>query len=279
MESLAGEIRLRAERRAGELLANMAEKGERQRQGGDRKSKLAQYTLIPDLPRLGVTKLQASTWQRIAAVPEQEFEARLQRQRETSKPIYAEQIVRELTRQDRRQDLAERNWPEGRYPILYADPPWAYRNSGFEQAAEGQYPTMTTDAIVALADEVEQHIADPAILFLWVTSPLLPDGLRVLEAWGFSYKTSMVWIKDRAPGMGWFVNGLHEFILIGTTGSIHPGLKVDSVIVAPVSRHSEKPDAAYVAIETMFPQIKRRIELFSRRPRLGWDSWGNVDVK
>jgi N6-adenosine-specific RNA methylase IME4 len=161
--------------------------------------------------------------------------------------------------------------PIGKYCVVYADPPWSYDNSGFDQSAAAQYPTMTTADIAALP--IVDIAADDCVLFLWATSPLLPEALRVMAAWGFEYKASRVWVKDRAPGIGWFVRTRHEFLLIGVRGSMHPAEKLDSVIEAPVTRHSAKPEDVYGDIEHCYGGP--RIELFARKTREGWESWGD----
>ena len=130
---------------------------------------------------------------------------------------------------------------------------------------------MATDAICLL--ELPKLGADAA-LFLWVTSPLLPDGVRVMEAWGFAYKASMIWQKDKAPGLGWFLNTKHELLLIGTRGEAQPNAKLDSVFDAPVGKHSAKPGVVYEFIEQMYDAPY--CELFLRgKPRDGWAGWGN----
>lgn len=166
--------------------------------------------------------------------------------------------------------------PVGEYDVICADPPWAYDNSGFDQSAAGHYPTMDDAAICNLpsTDSTFPKLADPCVLFLWATSPRLPSAHAVMSAWGFDYKACMVWVKDRAPGLGWWLHTRHELLLIGARGSSTPQEKIDSVVEAAVSSHSRKPDAVYAAIERMFPGL-RRVELFARTPRDGWEVWGN----
>jgi N6-adenosine-specific RNA methylase IME4 len=188
--------------------------------------------------------------------------------------------TREANRQQRHADkvaaIARGELPTGEFDVVVADPPWDYDNSGFDQAAAAHYPTMPLEAIKALpiADPTFPRFADPCVLFLWVTAPLVPAGIEILDAWGFHYKSCMTWIKDRAPGMGWWLNTRHELIVIGARGSVTPITKVDSVFVAPVDDHSRKPSEAYRRIERMFPGL-RRVECFARSPRDGWSSWGD----
>lgn len=166
--------------------------------------------------------------------------------------------------------------PAGIYDVVCADPPWEYDNSGFHQSAAGHYPTMDDAAICNLPSTTDTFpkLADPCVLFLWATSPRLPSAHAVMSAWGFDYKACMVWVKDRAPGLGWWLHTRHELLLIGARGSSTPQEKIDSVVEAAVSDHSRKPDEAYAAIERMFPGL-RRVEIFARAPRDGWDVWGN----
>ncbi len=162
--------------------------------------------------------------------------------------------------------------PEGKFQVLYADPPWEYSNSGFSQSAALQYQTMATEDICA--KPIQPLAAEDSVLFLWVTSPQLLAGTQVMQSWGFSYQTMVVWVKSRAPGMGWFVNTKHELLLIGTKGAFQPKFKPDSVVEADVERHSQKPDVFYELVEKMYPDTTK-LELFARRPRTGWSSWGN----
>lgn len=162
----------------------------------------------------------------------------------------------------------------GPFPVIYADPPWRYEHSESPEVrkVENQYPTMTLDEIKAL----DIPAADDAVIFLWVTSPKLAEGLDVMTAWGFTYRTSMVWVKDRI-GMGYYARQQHEFLLIGRRGSLpapDPEDRPASVVTAPRGEHSAKPDEFYDLIERMYP-LAERCELFQRRPRQGWAGWGN----
>ena len=164
--------------------------------------------------------------------------------------------------------------PEGEYNVIYADPPWFYKvgNITPNRIIENQYPSMQTEDIC----KMKVPSAKDTILFLWVTSPKLEEGLKVLNSWGFEYKTSMVWVKDRI-GMGYYVRGRHEFLLIGTKGKPpkpSPKNRYDSVIEAPRTKHSKKPNEVYERIEKMYPDCKY-LELFARDSRENWKSWGD----
>src|SRR5262249_12187196 len=167
---------------------------------------------------------------------------------------------------------------ERSYPIIYADPPWHFEvyneESGVERAAGNHYPTMKLKEICALP--VSNLAAPDAALFMWTTAPHLQESFAVLAAWGFEYKTNAVWVKH-AQGLGFFVRGQHELLLIATRGDMPcplPANRPSSVITAPRREHSRKPDEAYELIERMYPELPK-IELFARQARDGWSCWGN----
>lgn len=165
--------------------------------------------------------------------------------------------------------------PDGPFDVLLADPPWEYHFSETAtRTVENQYPTLSLEAIRALP--VAAISAPDSVLFLWSTSPKLGEALSVLSAWGYTYTTSLVWVKDRI-GMGYYARQRHEFLLIGKRGAYPvplPENRPDSVIEAPRALHSQKPDVAYDVIERMYPQA-HRVELFARVARAGWSAWGN----
>lgn len=165
--------------------------------------------------------------------------------------------------------------PSGKYRVIYADPPWSYGNKLVDGygAAENHYPTMTIEELCALP--VKDLAEDNAVLFLWVTSPLLEDCFRVIRAWGFKYKASFVWDKVK-HNMGHYNSVRHEFLLICTRGSCTPDVPklFDSVQSIERTEHSRKPEEFRQIIDTLYPHGKR-IELFARRPAPGWEVWGN----
>lgn len=162
-----------------------------------------------------------------------------------------------------------------RYPVLYADPPWRYEHAESDsRAIENQYPTMALDDICALP--VSDLATPDAILFLWATSPKLAESMKVIESWGFTYRTCAVWDKQKI-GMGYYFRQRHELLLVATRGSIPtpaPGDRAASVIAEPREEHSAKPAKFAELIESMYPTLPR-IELFCRSPREGWAVWGN----
>jgi N6-adenosine-specific RNA methylase IME4 len=165
-------------------------------------------------------------------------------------------------------------------PIILADPPWRYSDDPYGRttwAIEAKYPTMPTDDICALP--VSRKARKDAILFLWATSPKLPDAMRVIEAWGFSYVTCMVCVKDKW-GLGSYVRQQHELLLIAKRGKGLPLPKgknrPSSVVSAKRRAHSAKPFIVHRLIEQMYPEYdNQRLEMFARKKRKGWLRWGN----
>jgi N6-adenosine-specific RNA methylase IME4 len=133
---------------------------------------------------------------------------------------------------------------------------------------------MKLDEICAFP--VKDLATNDAVLFMWTTAPHLREAFTVLDAWEFEYKTNVAWVKH-AQGLGHFVRGQHEHLLIATRGDIPCPLPADrppSVIQAPRREHSRKPDEAYELIERMYPDLPK-YELFARQARPGWACWGN----
>lgn len=164
--------------------------------------------------------------------------------------------------------------PEGEFDVIYADPPWRYDFSKSDnRAIENQYPTMELEEICAL----KVPSAKDAVLYLWATAPKLVEALKVMEAWGFTYKTNFVWVKP-SIGMGYWARVQHELLLVGVKGSFSPPKESDrypSVINAPTEEHSKKPEIVYEMIEKAFPPAEHHLlELFARNKRAGWESFG-----
>jgi N6-adenosine-specific RNA methylase IME4 len=216
-----------------------------------------------------VTEVQPTQLMEIVKLPEE-------KQKEVLEQVIEEKLTVQETKALVQQTLAHDKpvmpLPEGLYNVIYADPPWQYDVNFLLASPDSHYSTMKTEEIC----KMEIPSADDALLFLWATNPLLKDALRVMESWGFSYKTNIVWVKDRI-GLGFYVRGQHELLLIGTKGQISPpeeSSRVSSVLVSPSNGHSVKPEAVYHIIEQMYPNAKY-LELFARQRRQGWEAWGN----
>jgi N6-adenosine-specific RNA methylase IME4 len=163
----------------------------------------------------------------------------------------------------------------GRYPIILADPPWAYDfNKDDADEIENHYPTMDLEAICDLP--VSESALDDCVLFLWTTSPKLEESFAVINAWGFNYRTCAIWDKEWI-GPGYYFRQRHELLLVATRGSVPvpaPSSRPDSIFLEKRTAHSKKPEIAYQLIESMYPNLPK-LELFSRTAREGWTVWGN----
>lgn len=168
---------------------------------------------------------------------------------------------------------------ENKYSIIYADPPWSYRNGG-NGRAKRHYSLMSTDEICALP--VPGIAAEDCALFLWATLPLLPDAFEVIRAWGFYYRcAAFVWVKPNkvspgwAVGTGFWTRANAEICLLATKGTMKRQSKsVQQIICEPRREHSRKPDETRERILQLFGDLPR-VELFARRPAEGWQVWGN----
>lgn len=168
-----------------------------------------------------------------------------------------------------------------KYKIIYADPPWRYQDKSCIGSAENHYPTMKIEDICNLP---VNGIADKdAVLFLWVTYPMLAEGLKLIEAWGFKYKTiGFQWLKTNKKnkdsfffGLGRWTRGNTECCLIATKGKpSRISNKVSQLIIEPIQHHSKKPDVTRDKIVELMGDLPR-IELFARNKTEGWDVWGN----
>ena len=180
---------------------------------------------------------------------------------------------------EREEGHAVMDFPRKKYAVIYADPPWQYRNKGVQGAAEKHYRTMALTAIKSLP--VQDIAAEDCVLFLWATFPCLPDALEVIRAWGFEYKTlGFCWVKRNRKSTGWFwglgnwTRSNAEVCLLATRGDPKRiSARVHSIIDAPVGRHSEKPQEASGRIVELMGDLPR-IELFARQRTPGWDVWG-----
>ncbi len=181
-----------------------------------------------------------------------------------------------------------------KYNIIYADPPWKYQDKSKSHGggAENHYPCMNISDICDLP--IQSISSENCVLFLWVTMPMLQEGLRVIDSWGFTYKTmSFVWVKankrentkqlsvlyknhiDDYMGMGRWTRANAELCMLGTKGKIERrSKKVRQIIYSSVEGHSKKPEETKDRIIELVGDLPR-IELFARQKTEGWDSWGN----
>ena len=172
-----------------------------------------------------------------------------------------------------------------RFATVMADPPWRFTNRTGKIAPEhkrlARYPTMDLEDICGLP--VAEHLDDTAHCYLWVPNALLPDGLRVLAAWGFEYKSNIIWHKIRKDGgsdgrgVGFYFRNVTEVILFGVRGknarTLAPGRRQVNLFSTRKREHSRKPDEQYNIIESCSPGPF--LELFGRGIRENWTVWGN----
>jgi N6-adenosine-specific RNA methylase IME4 len=157
-----------------------------------------------------------------------------------------------------------------KYACILADPPWSTNQTG-KWGATQHYPVMKLKDICAL--RVEQLAADDAHLWLWITNSNFFEAIRVMEAWGFSYRSCLTSIKPRF-GLGAYLRNQTEHLLLGVRGRAPIQFRSQgSWFYAPVQEHSHKPEEQYAIVERCSPGPY--LELFARRTRPGWDVWGN----
>jgi N6-adenosine-specific RNA methylase IME4 len=172
----------------------------------------------------------------------------------------------------------------GTFSTILVDPPWRFQNRTGKMAPEHRrlrrYRTMTVAEIGALP--VAQHARDKSHLYLWCPNALLEDGLSILKAWGFTYKTNLVWLKIRKDGgpdgrgVGFYFRNVTELLLFGVRGKLRtlaPGRRQVNMIARRKREHSRKPDEQYALIEQCSPGPY--LELFARERVTGWTCWGD----
>lgn len=190
------------------------------------------------------------------------------------------------TAQPLREELPAPSLPEvaGGFKTVLADPPWRFANRTGKVAPEhrrlDRYSTMSLDAICDLP--VSDVVARDAHLYLWVPNALLPEGIRVMESWGFRYVSNVVWAKRRKDGgpdgrgVGFYFRNVTELILFGVRGSMRtlsPARSQVNMIESRKREHSRKPDEQYDFIERCSPGPY--LEMFARHPHEGWSAWGD----
>lgn len=172
-------------------------------------------------------------------------------------------------------------FPDKQYRIIYADPPWSYNDkmSGHSFSLDHEYGTQPLNWIESLP--VKDLAARDSVLFLWATSPLLPEAFRVIQSWGFQYKTvAFVWVKTACTGkwvynLGRWTMASTEVCLLATRGRPQRVIKnVKQLVIAERTVHSKKPAEARERIVELMGDLPR-IELFARARVEGWDSWGD----
>lgn len=282
VQNHAAEIKLRAERKAGELLLKM------EKQNGARDGKRSDI-VSPRLEEVGVTRKQSSRWQAEAKVPEKQFQKLVEECNEEGKELTQAALINIAKRNKKDavvassssdaavvhesgcvvsfDDLAGR-----KFGTVYADPPWKYGNQGTRASTDNHYSTMSVDDLCEMP--VSELVADDAHLHLWTTNAFLFEAKRLIDAWGFEYKSCFVWVKPQI-GIGNYWRVSHEFMLLGVRGNAKRFGRRDlpSWINEPRGKHSAKPEKVRKLIEQCSPGPF--LELFGRSPIEGWTVFGN----
>jgi len=273
MQNMAASLKLRAERRGGELLRDMEKHNGRPKNGSS----------VEPLSDIGIGKTQSHRWQRLASIPETEFEAFIESTTSASQELTTagalrlakrtEHVARDESLTQQLQDLGELE--NGHFATIYADPPWQYGNQSTRAATDNHYPTMPIDDICALP--VKDIAADTALLFLWTTTSFIEPALtRVIPEWGFTYKSMIVWTKPQM-GIGNYVRVSHELLLIANRGGMQTtGTSQMSWVEANRTKHSRKPDKFRHIVEALAPGP--RLEMFAREKFTEWSTWGNERI-
>lgn len=296
LEGDAYEIRLRAERRVGEMMAAQPKAkppgGSDARPLKDRVSEKPDQTIT--LSDAGIDKNLANRARKLHAMPANEFERVVNEGREAiergvernalKRVEIAEARAAYEARADnggRVDDLLALASSGKRFAAILVDPPWkfhTYSGKGKQRSADRHYDTMSIDDIKALP--VEALAADDCALFLWAVCPEIPGALEVITAWGFTYKTfGFVWTKTNPSGqglhtgMGYWTRANVEPCLLATRGNPQRLAMDVHQVITPVGEHSAKPEEVHTRIERLL--AGPYLELFARAERLGWTTWGN----
>lgn len=261
----AHEIKIYALRKLGEMIKAGKESG--QIQAPHRPDKCSQAEQLSDI---GISRKTSALAQKLSGLEADQVSSIAKRDQSIT------QVLRKETAERIR---CEVSLPNAKYRVIYADPPWNYGDNLVQGygASKNHYPAMSIGEVCAL--EIATICESNCVLFLWVPSPILEESFQVINAWGFTYKTSFVWDKVK-HNMGHYNSVRHEFLLIATRGSAIPDTPklFDSVVTQERGMHSEKPEIFYDIIETLYPSGKK-LELFSRKARDGWESYGFEAVK
>jgi N6-adenosine-specific RNA methylase IME4 len=277
IQNHAAAVKLKAERKAGELLKQLGLRG------GDRRSNHQADGL--KLNDLGISQNESTRWQREAAVPEREFKRFIEKTTRTNRELTSSGPIKLATQLEAAKTVSAP--PEkgqrvvdnlstllddgATFACIYADPPWAYDNQGTRAATSNLYPTLSADKIANLP--VAKLAAARAHLHLWTTNAFLADAQAIIAAWGFEYKGVFVWVKPQI-GIGNYWRVSHEFMLLGVRGNLpFVDRSLPSLLEADRTGHSEKPAAVRALIERASPAP--RLEMFARQAVPGWIVFGN----
>jgi N6-adenosine-specific RNA methylase IME4 len=284
----AKELCLRAERTAGGMLDQSKKSGDRAAPTDNLRhvSKSHAVTSIT-LPELGISRMQSSRWQQMAAVPPPVFEAYIEKVRAKAFAELSRAGLLRIVKEAEREDKRERNrrivdqtepaaaLPQAAYSAIVIDPPWDWGDEGDADQLGRARPVYGTMSVEEIAEEllVGELAFEDAHLYLWITNRSLPKGFWLFEQWGFRYITLLTWVKP-SFGMGNYFRGSTEHVMFGVRGSL-PLLVQDQATHFTAPRpgpHSAKPPEFYRIVERCSPGPW--LEMFARGNRPGWSVWG-----
>lgn len=281
LEREATVVRCKLMIRLGELIRGMKKEGILTEHGGDRRSKCDGATL----KTLGIDKHLAADCQTLAKSLKEErakiFDDIGAGRKTISTAVKGLALAKSRGQRTARIDRQTKK--DSSYSVIYADPPWKYSGDPFPNqphvSPQNQYDVMDEKDIATYLTTEKVKIASDAVLFMWATVPLTEQGFRIVAAWGFKYKTMIIWDKKAPLAMGSWLPIQTELLLVGTKGKMPPPGQnkkgTTNLISIRKTRHSAKPDQFYDLIERLYPKLTTRLELFARKPRPGWDHLGN----
>jgi len=278
----ATKVMLDARRLAGKTLAEMKAAG----QLADKGDAMSQRATSVTLDDMGLTRSQSSRYQQEASVPDGDYEAWIAAaSSECSRDAFlsASGLRKLAARQPVRQEPVGAAGEGGtvasisellgrKFSCIYADPPWRYGNQQTRAATDNHYQTMTVEQLCSM--DVRGVASNDAHLHLWATSSFLFDAKQVMDAWGFTYKSSFVWVKPQM-GIGNYWRLSHEFLLLGVRGNAtrFNDHSLRSWVEIKRGKHSSKPDEIRRMIERA--SAGPYLEMFGRTPATGWTVLGN----
>lgn len=274
----AAEIKLRAERKAGEIIPEMQKNGELAKRGQPRKENLH----VASLSDHDIDHTQSARWQMEAAISDERFEQYIDECKEKGDIPTSKELRNIGKKDDRRSEIdaqraaisrGEIVRPDGLFDVISIDPPWPYGNEdqydGTGYRVASPYPEMPLEDLAAM----EIPASDNCVLWLWTTHKFMRHSFDLLDAWGFEDKAILTWVKDRM-GTGRWLRSKSEFCIMAVRGKPLIDLTNQTTILeAPLREHSRKPEEFYAFVESLC--VGRMLDFFSRESREGWAQVGN----
>lgn len=266
----AAELKLRAERRLGEMLAEQIP------HEGGRPGKPSHDVIVPPptLQQLGITPMQSHRWQLESSMPEETFERFIAETKAKADELTSRAalgIAMRLKHEAKKAETNEAIMPDGLFGVISIDPPWPYGGNynAFGHRVESPYREMSIEDIMA----IDIPAAHDCVLWLWATNTFMHESYHILEAWGFEPKTILTWFKQQT-GVGYWLRGQTEHCILATVGQPQiTHTAQGTALIAKATNHSAKPEEFYHLVESLCPGNK--LEMFARSKRDGWKSYGD----